>query len=292
MKKPGKAAGKAPEKKGNQPKSTAVKRLNKAKSGGVQFSNPKKKNRSKPSPLGKSNPDEMRLNKYLAHAGICSRRDADTYIEAGLVEVNGKVVTQLGTKVKMTDNVKYGGESVRPERPVYLLLNKPKDYITTLDDPRGRKTVSMLVENACKERIFPVGRLDRNTTGLLLLTNDGDLAKKLTHPKYGVRKIYHVVVDKNVSAADLKKLVKGIELEDGFVNVDAAAYVQGAENRKEIGVELHSGKNRVIRRLFEALGYQVIKLDRTTFAGLTKKNLPRGRYRFLSAKEVGQLKML
>ena len=236
--------------------------------------------------------DLIRLNKYLAHSGICSRREADTYIEAGLVEVNGKIVTELGTKVKITDLVKYGGQSIRPEKPVYLLLNKPKDYITTLDDPQGRKTVSLLVAGACKERVFPVGRLDRNTTGLLLLTNDGDLAKKLTHPKHGVKKVYMVTLDKNVAAADLKKLVKGIQLEDGYVNVDVASYVGDSGDKKVVGVELHSGKNRVIRRLFEALGYTVIKLDRTSFAGLTKKQVPRGKYRFLNTKEVSQLKML
>ena len=237
-------------------------------------------------------PDLIRLNKYLAHSGICSRREADTYIEAGLVEVNGKIVTELGTKVKINDHVKYGGQSIRPEKPVYLLLNKPKDYITTLDDPQGRKTVSLLIAGACKERVFPVGRLDRNTTGLLMLTNDGDLAKKLTHPKHGVRKVYMVTLDKNVAAADLKKLVKGVQLEDGYVNVDVASYVGDHSDKKVVGVELHSGKNRVIRRLFEALGYTVTKLDRTAFAGLTKKNIPRGKYRFLNAKEVSQLKML
>lgn len=249
----------------------------------------RKPNKAKQTP---SDPDSIRLNKYLAHSGICSRREADTYIEAGLVEVNGKVVTELGTKVKLSDHVKYGGHSVRPEKPVYLLLNKPKDYITTLNDPQGRKTVSLLIAGACKERVFPVGRLDRNTTGLLLLTNDGALAKKLTHPKHGVRKIYMVTLDKNVAAADLKKLEKGVQLEDGYVNVDVASYVGDGADKKIVGVELHSGKNRVIRRLFEALGYTVTKLDRTVFAGLTKKNVQRGKYRFLTGKEISQLKML
>ena len=305
MRKNRKAAGKAPESKGNssnnfKKSSPGNYRDNanksKARRKPLEFSTPSSANKrrrpSKPTPQVIKDDNTMRLNKFLAHSGVCSRREADKYITAGLVQVNGEVVTELGTKVKISDNIKYGGESIRPEKPVYLLLNKPKDYITTMDDPQGRKTVSELVSNACKERVFPVGRLDRNTTGLLLLTNDGELAKKLTHPKHEIRKIYQVVLDKNVSAADLRKLVKGVQLEDGFVNVDVAAYVGDADSKKTIGVELHSGKNRVIRRLFEALGYKVVKLDRTVFAGLTKKSVPRGKYRFLNNKEVSQLKML
>lgn len=232
----------------------------------------------------------MRLNKYLAHAGIASRRDADDLIISGAVKVNGIVVTQLGAKIKPGDKVTYGDQSVQGERKVYLLLNKPKDYITTMDDPRDRKTVMHLVEGACRERVYPVGRLDRNTTGLLLLTNDGELAAKLTHPKYGVKKVYHASINKGLKPEHFRQLTEGIELEDGMVKVDDIAFV--GEGKKEIGLELHSGKNRVVRRLFEHLGYDVVKLDRVVFAGLTKKDLPRGKYRFLSPKEVSFLKMI
>lgn len=238
-----------------------------------------------------------RLNKYIANAGICSRREADRMIENGLVSVNGKIVTQLGTKIGPTDVVKYGGETLRKERNVYILLNKPKDYITTVKDTHERKTVMELLKNACKERVYPVGRLDRNTTGVLLLTNDGELTKKLTHPKHGAKKIYHVETDKNVAHLDLKKLTEGISLpeEDGTavtVKADEAHYAGEHLQKNQIGVALHSGKNRVVRKMFEALGYQVLKLDRVYFAGLTKKDLPRGRWRFLSEKEVGFLKMI
>jgi len=238
----------------------------------------------------KSESEGIRLNKFLSNAGICSRREADKLIEAGVVEVNGKVVTALGTKVMPTDHVRYGGETIQREKLVYLLLNKPKDIITTARDTHGRMTVLDLVANACKERVFPVGRLDRMTTGLLLLTNDGDLAKKLTHPSHGVKKIYHVSVNKPVSKGDLVKLTRGITLEDGPIKADQASFVE--DKRNEIGIEIHSDRNRIIRRMFEHLGYKVTKLDRVYFAGLTKKNLPRGRHRFLSAREVGQLKML
>lgn len=235
---------------------------------------------------------EVRLNKYLANAGIASRREADKLIQDGLVTVNGEVVTQMGSKVKPGDEVRFGDDTVKAEKLAYVLLNKPKDFITTTKDTHNRKTVMNLVDNACKERVVPVGRLDRNTTGLLLFTNDGDLARKLTHPRYNVKKIYHVVTDKPVAAADLEKLVKGVHLEDGPAKADVATWVGLAEDKKHVGVELHSGKNRVVRRMFEALGYKVMKLDRVYFAGLTKKNLPRGRWKILTEKEVALLRMV
>lgn len=239
----------------------------------------------------------VRLNKYLANAGIGSRREADKMIEAGLVSVNGKVVTQLGTKIGPDDVVKYGGETLRSERKVYVLLNKPKDYITTVRDTHNRRTVLELVKHACKERIYPVGRLDRHTTGVLLLTNDGELTKKLTHPSHGARKIYHVETDKNVAHQDMKKLTEGVPLveEDGgteTVRADEAHYAGEHLPKNQLSLVLHSGKNRVVRRMLETLGYQVVKLDRVFFAGLTKKGLERGRWRFLSEKEVGFLKMI
>jgi 23S rRNA pseudouridine2605 synthase len=234
--------------------------------------------------------ETIRLNKYIAASGICSRREADELITAGLITVNGKKVTELGSKVRPDDDVRYNGERLHTERKVYLLLNKPKDYVTTTDDPRERKTVMLLVRNACKERIYPVGRLDRNTTGVLLFTNDGELAKKMTHPSHNKKKIYHVFLNKNLSGNDLKKLATGITLEDGFIQPDALSYVS-SENKREIGLEIHSGKNRIVRRMFESLGYRVDKLDRVYFAGLTKKNLPRGKWRFLSEREVNSLKM-
>jgi 23S rRNA pseudouridine2605 synthase len=237
----------------------------------------------------KSEDELIRLNKYIAASGICSRREADQLIAAGLISVNGKSVTQLGTKVKPDDDVRYNGERMRNERKVYLLLNKPKDYVTTTDDPNERKTVMQLIRNACSERIYPVGRLDRNTTGVLLFTNDGELAKRLTHPGHNKKKIYHVFLDKGVSGGDLKKLADGIELEDGFIKPDAISYVSG-ESKKEIGLEIHSGRNRIVRRMFESLDYRVTKLDRVYFAGLTKKNVPRGKWRILTEKEVGWLK--
>jgi len=234
----------------------------------------------------------MRLNQYLAHAGICSRREADNLIASGVVMINGSIVTELGTKVNPGDTVQYGGDTISGERKVYLLLNKPKGYISTFDDPEDRNTVMDLVKNACKERIYPVGRLDRNTTGLLLFTNDGEMTKKLTHPKYGVRKVYHIQLEQPLTRADMRKIEEGIELEDGPVTVDSIAYVKEDIDKCEIGMELHSGKNRIIRRIFESLGYKVIKLDRVIFAGLTKKDLPRGRWRFLTEQEINFLKMI
>jgi len=239
----------------------------------------------------KPNPDGLtRLNKYLANAGIASRREADTLIKSGVVKVNGVPVTEMGFKVKPGDTVTYGDSAVKSERKVYLLLNKPKDYITTVDDPQERKTVMDLIEDACKERVYPVGRLDRNTTGLLLFTNDGELTKKLTHPKHEIKKVYHVSLNKGLKPEDFKSIIEGIELEDGMIKADDLAFV--GEGKKEIGIEVHSGRNRIVRRIFEHLGYDVLKLDRVVFAGLTKKDLPRGKYRFLTAKEVNFLQMI
>lgn len=232
----------------------------------------------------------IRLNKYIANAGICSRRDADKLIQSGVVKVNGEIITTLGYKVKSTDIVEVDGQKIKNEKKVYILLNKPKDYLTTTKDPKNRKTVMELIKNACKERVFPVGRLDRKTTGLLLLTNDGQLASKLMHPKSRIPKLYHVTLNKNFSNADFEKLQKGIELEDGFIRPDALSYVMNS--KRELGIQIHSGRNRIIRRIFEYLGYDVIKLDRVMYAGLTKKNLPRGKWRFLTEQEVNYLKML
>ena len=234
--------------------------------------------------------EELRLNKYLANAGVCSRREADEYIQAGNVKVNGEVVTELGTKVTRKDTILFNDQPICLERKIYVLLNKPKDTVTTSDDPQGRQTVMDLVRNASQERIYPVGRLDRNTTGVLLLTNDGDLASKLTHPKFVKKKIYHVWLDKDVNPEDLAKISAGIELEDGPIHADAIAYAN-EKDKNQIGIEIHSGKNRIVRRIFEFLGYRVTKLDRVYFAGLTKKNLPRGRWRHLTQQEVNMLKM-
>lgn len=234
---------------------------------------------------------EMRLNKFLAHAGIASRREADQLIQLGLVTVNGKVVTEMGYKVNIhTDVVKYDDRSLRPEKMRYVLLNKPKDYITTMDDPEERKTVMSLVKDACPERIYPVGRLDRMTTGLLLFTNDGELAKKLTHPRYGVQKLYHVETVEKVKGTDLDAIRKGVRLEDGLIVPDEVSYVNGDPH--QIGIKIHSGKNRVVRRIFEKFNYTIKKLDRVMFAGLTKKDLSRGRYRHLTEQEVAFLKMI
>jgi 23S rRNA pseudouridine2605 synthase len=234
----------------------------------------------------------IRLNKFIANAGVCSRREADNLIASGAVQVNGVVVSELGSKVNPTDKVQIGGETLASEKHRYVLLNKPKGYITTTDDPADRRTVMLLVENACKERIYPVGRLDRNTLGLLLFTNDGDLAKKLTHPSSKVRKIYHVQTDQSVRPADLESIAAGIQLDDGLIKPDAIAYVGDGKDKKEIGIELHSGKNRIVRRIFESLGYTVTKLDRVYFAGLTKKDLPRGRWRHLTPEEINFLRMI
>ena len=238
-----------------------------------------------------TDPNEpIRLNKFLANAGICSRREADEFITAGVVSVNGEVVTELGTKIKRTDEVKFHDETVSVERKVYVLLNKPKDCVTTSDDPQERKTVMHCVKDACKERIYPVGRLDRNTTGVLLLTNDGDMASKLTHPKYLKKKIYHVHCDKNVTKADLEQIASGITLDDGEIRADAVSYASETD-KKQVGIEIHSGKNRIVRRIFESLGYKVTKLDRVSFAGLTKKGVRRGDWRFLTEAEVNMLRM-
>ena len=236
-------------------------------------------------------PDEqIRLNKYMSNAGICSRREADEFIQQGLVKVNGQVVTELGTKISHSDVVEYDEKVVTPESKCYILLNKPKDCVTTSDDPNGRLTVMDLVKNACPERIYPVGRLDRNTTGVLLLTNDGDLASKLTHPKFVKKKIYHVWCDRDISEDDMQRIADGIELDDGPIHADAISYATETD-RNQAGIEIHSGRNRIVRRIFESLGYHVTKLDRVYFAGLTKKNLPRGRWRYLTQDEVNYLKM-
>ena len=233
---------------------------------------------------------EIRLNKFIANAGICSRREADEHITNGEIKVNGNVVTELGTKITAKDVVEFNGKVVTTERKCYVLLNKPKDCVTTSDDPNGRMTVMDLVKNACEERIYPVGRLDRNTTGVLLLTNDGDLASKLTHPQYVKKKIYHVWTDHDISEDDMQRIADGIELEDGPIHADAISYATETD-RNQAGIEIHSGRNRIVRRIFESLGYHVTKLDRVYFAGLTKKNLPRGRWRYLTQEEVNFLKM-
>ena len=234
--------------------------------------------------------EQIRLNKFMSNAGICSRREADEFIQQGLVKVNGQVVTELGTKICHSDVVEYDEKVVALESKCYILLNKPKDCVTTSDDPNGRTTVMDLVKGACNERIYPVGRLDRNTTGVLLLTNDGDLASKLTHPKYVKKKIYHVWCDKDISEEDMQRIADGIELEDGPIHADAISYATETD-RNQAGIEIHSGRNRIVRRIFESLGYHVTKLDRVYFAGLTKKNLPRGRWRYLTQEEVNFLKM-
>ncbi|MEX0275128.1 MAG: pseudouridine synthase [Flavobacteriaceae bacterium] len=265
---------------------------------------PRKKNFSKPrtskgreqgpkreAPKKQQNPERIRLNRYIANAGICSRREADTYIAAGSVMVNGKVVSEMGHKVGPHDEVRFEGRLLTPEKKEYVLLNKPKNFITTTSDEKGRRTVMELISNASNNRLYPVGRLDRNTTGLLLFTNDGDLAKRLAHPTHGVRKIYHVYLDKNMTVADLRKIREGLHLEDGPVEVDEVDYVHGG-TKKEVGVQIHSGRNRIVRRIFAHLGYRVTKLDRVVFAGLTKKDLPRGHWRFLTNQEVINLRMI
>lgn len=234
--------------------------------------------------------EPIRLNKFLANAGVCSRREADEFITAGVVSVNGEVVTELGTKIKRGDEVKFHDQTVSIERKIYVLLNKPKDTVTTSDDPQARRTVMDLVKGACNERIYPVGRLDRNTTGVLLLTNDGDLASKLTHPKYLKKKIYHVHLDKNLTKADMEQIAAGIQLDDGEIHADAISYTDDVK-KDDVGIEIHSGKNRIVRRIFESLGYKVMKLDRVYFAGLTKKGLRRGEWRYLTEQEVNSLRM-
>ena len=249
---------------------------------------PYKRNTPKPNATDQSK--GIRLNKYIANAGICARREADRYIAAGNVEVNGKPMTELGYRVQPTDVVKFDGKNISAEKKEYILLNKPKGYVTTSEDPQNRKTVMDLVRNACMERIYPVGRLDRNTTGVLLLTNDGEMASKLTHPKFLKKKIYHVYLDRNVTAADLRQIAEGITLEDGDIRADAVDYASETD-KKQVGIEIHSGKNRIVRRIFASLGYNVVKLDRVYFAGLTKKNVKRGDWRFLTEEEVRMLRM-
>jgi len=232
---------------------------------------------------------ELRLNKFIANSGICSRREADELILKGFISVNGKQIRDLGTKVTYNDDVRYKGKKLSAERKVYILMNKPRGYVTTVDDPHAENTVIDLLKDACPERVYPVGRLDKDTTGVLLLTNDGDLTGKLTHPRYERKKIYHVFLDKPVTRNDLSRLAEGITLEDGTVIADAVSYAD-PDDKTQIGIELHSGKNRVIKRMFESLGYKVRKLDRVYFAGLTKRNVPRGKWRFLSLKEISMLK--
>jgi 23S rRNA pseudouridine2605 synthase len=234
----------------------------------------------------------IRLNKYIANAGICSRRDADILIESGAIKVNGAVITTLGIKIKPGDHVEYDGQILRGEQLRYILLNKPKGFICTVEDPHERKTVMSLVERACTERVYPVGRLDRNTTGLLLFTNDGDLAKKLTHPKHRVRKVYQVELDKTLAKNDIIRIAEGVELDDGFIMPDAIAYAEAGEDKKKIGIEIHSGRNRIVRRIFEKFGYDVKKLDRVVFANLTKKDLPRGKWRHLAPTEINILRRI
>ncbi|CAL2059077.1 pseudouridine synthase [Tenacibaculum sp. 190524A05c] len=261
-------------------------------------SNPRNKkqfntrNKKSSNTSNKSSEDKgIRLNKYISNSGICSRREADTYIEHGSVTVNGQLMTEMGYKVQPGDEVRFDGTLISMEQKRYILLNKPKNYITTMEDDRGRKTVMELVGNATKERIYPVGRLDRNTTGLLLFTNDGELAKKLTHPKHNVRKLYHASLDKKLALSDLEKLRGDVVIEGKRVFIDAVSYVEG-EKKTEVGIEIHSGRNRIVRKIFDHVGYHVTKLDRVIFAGLTKKNLPRGRYRELTQQEINNLKML
>ena len=243
----------------------------------------------KPAPV-KKEPGSMRLNRYIANAGLCSRREADTFIATGCVTINGKIVSEMGHQVLPGESVSFNGKIITAEKKVYVLLNKPKGYVTTLEDPHADKTVMELVANACHERIYPVGRLDKSTTGLLLFTNDGDMTKRLTHPKYNRKKIYHVYLDQKVTKNHLQEIVDGITLEDGFVAADSVSYVS-EDDKKQVGIEIHSGKNKIVRRIFEHLGYKVEKLDRVYFCGLTKKDLPRGRWRFLTEEEVSLLKM-
>ena len=234
-------------------------------------------------------PASLRLNRFVAMSGVCSRREADELIKNGKIKVNGEVITEMGVTVSPDAQVEYDGRILKAEKKVYVLLNKPKDTVTTTDDPEGRRTVMDIVAGACKERIYPVGRLDRSTTGILLLTNDGEMAEKLMHPKYEVRKIYHVFLDKPVEEADLEKLIKGIELEDGPINADEVSFVDGRDH-KQVGVVIHSGRNRIVRRMFEHLGYNVERLDRVYYGGLTKLNVPRGHWRYLTDEEINKLK--
>ncbi len=260
--------------------------------GGKSFQGKKKKEYKKIKSTPQANPEDgIRLNKYISNSGVCSRREADKYIASGNVVINGQVITEMGFKVKPGDEVRFDGTSISPEEKKYILLNKPKNYITTMDDERGRKTVMDLIVNASKERVYPVGRLDRNTTGLLLFTNDGDLAKKLTHPKHNVQKLYHASLDKKLEVKHLHKLRDEVIIEGRKVFIDEIDFVAG-ESKTEVGIKIHSGRNRIVRKIFEHLGYKVVKLDRVIFAGLSKKNLPRGRYRELTSQEVNTLHMI
>lgn len=293
------------EQKGNQ-KNSGSRGGSGRRASGRQGGNYRKKSYARGnSPVGKSagkpagrspkksgaDADLIRLNRFISNAGICSRREADTFIAAGNVSVNGKVITEMGYKVKPGDEVRFDGRLLKSEKKEYILLNKPKNFITTTRDEKGRRTVMELISGASRSRLLPVGRLDRNTTGLLLFTNDGDLAKKLTHPRHGVQKIYHVELDKSFKAADMAKIEAGLELEDGPVTVDEISYVEG-KSKREVGLRIHSGRNRIVRRIFEHLGYEVVRLDRVVFAGLTKKDLPRGHWRKLTTQELNQLQMI
>jgi 23S rRNA pseudouridine2605 synthase len=256
-----------------------------------QSSNFRSKNPTKVKSSEKIQTSGIRLNKYISNSGVCSRREADVFIKAGSVTVNGKLITEMGYKVQPGDVVRFEGAPVNPEPKRYVLLNKPKNFITTMDDDRGRKTVMDLIGNATKERIYPVGRLDRNTTGLLLFTNDGELAKKLTHPKHNIQKIYHAVLDKKLAMKDLNQIAEGFMLENFKITVDEISYIQN-KPKTEVGVRIHSGRNRIVRRIFEHFNYTVTKLDRVIFAGLTKKDLPRGHWRHLTKQEINTLMML
>jgi len=279
--------GRQASKKTEKPSFSGTKKFQQKKSSN-KF---RRKQSAKAKPQAEQDVNGIRLNKYIANAGICSRREADVYISAGNAKVNDKIITQMGYKVQPNDVVKFDNSIISPETKRYLLLNKPKNYITTMDDERGRKTVMDLIANATTERLYPVGRLDRNTTGLLLFTNDGDLTKKLTHPKHNIKKLYHVSLDKKLALADLQKIAANFVLEDKMVFVDDISYIAN-EPKSEIGIEIHSGRNRIVRKIFEHFGYKVTKLDRVIMANLTKKNLPRGRYRMLTNQEVINLKML
>jgi len=280
-------------KKGNSPSNNSKKPYGKSKDKNFRPHPEKIKHfKKKPSTTPKtSDSDEIRLNKYIANSGICSRREADTFIKTGSATVNGKIITEMGFKVKLDDEVRFDGALISPESKRYVLLNKPKNYITTMDDERGRKTVMELIQTAAKERIYPVGRLDRLTTGLLLFTNDGEMAKKLTHPKHQVKKLYHVTLDKKLSMSDLQKISENFVLDGKMVFVDKVSYIEN-KPKHEIGIEIHSGRNRIVRRIFEHFGYKVTKLDRVIFAGLTKKNLSRGVWRHLTQQEINNLKMI
>ncbi len=287
-----KPSGKREGKSRVLPKDEPKKEFSPRKTHGKPFKKKPFKTPGEPTPKLKTVSSEgMRLNRFVANAGVCSRREADTFIEAGMVTINGKQITELGTRVMPGDEVRFDGRKLDAEKKVYLLLNKPKDYVTTTDDPHADKIVMDLIKDACQERVYPVGRLDRNTTGLLLFTNDGDLSKKLTHPSHNKKKVYQVTLDKPLTQAHIEMIADGINLEDGPIAADAISY-SNADDKTEVGIEIHSGKNRIVRRIFEHFGYRVRKLDRVLFAGLTKKNLPRGKWRLLSEKEIKFLKMM